>query len=169
MGWSFACDKSHGRKELIAELLRPSRFGPNIQLLQACAVGNHHWYLAKTGDTIWIGLDLMQGGGRTSGWGYKSMSESSGPCAVDCPISYLDKASPATGYAIEWRRQVRERHAALAAVPTPAPGLVITYCGVPYTLISPLGRKGWVADRVSDGYRFRLKVKQVSYALRNTP
>jgi len=166
MSWSFACDKSHGRKELIAELRRPSRFGEGTQLLQACAVGNHHWYLAKTGDTIWIGLDLMQGGGRTSGWGYKSMSESSGPCAVDCPISYLAKASEPTGCAIEWRRQVRARHAALAAVPTPAPGLVITYCGVPYTLISPLGRKGWVADRASDGYRLRLKAKQVSYALR---
>ena len=92
-----------------------------------------------------------------------------GPCYYDCPISYLDKASEPTGYAIAWRAEVRRQHALLAALPTPVPGLVITYCGHQYKLVDKMGMRGWSADRVSDGYRFRLKARQVSYALRNAP
>lgn len=167
MGWSFSCNTSHGRKDLIEQLRRPSRFGPDTELLQACAIGNHHWYLARTKGVTWIGLDLMQGGGRTMGWGYKNMDESCGPNYYDCPISYLDKASEPTGYAIAWRAEVCRQHALLAAIPTPKAGLVITYGGHQYKLLDKLGYRGWSADRVSDGYRFRLKARQVSHALRN--
>ena len=175
MGWTFAYDRSFGRKELIAELRSPRRFGPQTQLLQACATGNHHWYLAKTTkptgeEVIWIGLDLMQGGGKTGGWGHKAMDESCGPCYYDCPISYLDKVSEPTGYAAAWRDEVRHLHALLAALPVPAPGLVITYGGHQYKLVDKAGsNRGWLADRVSDGYRFRLKARQITHALRNAP
>lgn len=168
MGWSFAYSRSYGRKELIAELRSPTRFGPNTQVLQACAIGNHHWYLAKTGDVTWIGLDLMAGGGRTGGWGYKSMDESCGPNYYDCPISYLDKANAPVGYAEAWRAEVRKQHALMAARPTPEPGLVITYGAHQYKLVDKVGdKRGWSADRVSDGYRFRIKPRQLSQALRN--
>lgn len=162
MGWSFACDTSQGKKQLIERLRRPSRFGDNNKLLQACTVGNHHWYLAKTtwpdGTAVtWIGLDLLQGGGRTSGWGYKDMDESCGPCHYDCPISYLDKASEPTGHAIEWRRKVRAHHAAKKARPEYAAGQVWQFGQHEYRLSAPSRkRRGWLAVRVSDGHAFRV-------------
>ncbi len=162
MGWSFACDTSHGKKQLVESLRRPSRFGDNSKLLQACTVGNHHWYLARTTHpdgtaTTWIGIDLLQGGGRNSGWGYKSMDESCGPCQYDCPISYLAKASEPTGYAIEWRNKVREHHAAKKARPEYAAGQVWQFGPHQYKLHTPSHRRrGWVVRRVSDGHVFRM-------------
>lgn len=166
MGWTFRCDPSFGRKQLIEDLRRPSRFSEGTQLLQACAKGNNHWYLAKTGDKIWIGLDLMQGGGRNQGWGYKDMDESCGPNEVDCPISYLDKASEPRGYAEAWRQRVREYHTTQAAKPKLAEGLVLKYGQHEYKLRYRCnGRKGWAVNRLDDGVAYRLTFRQINAAL----
>jgi len=165
MGWTFAYSKSYGRKELIESLRSPTRHGPQTRILRACAIGNHHWYLAQTGDEIWIGLDLMAGGGRNSGWGHKSMTETCGPYYFDCPLSYLDAASAPTGHAVEWRQKVREYWSARKARPTPATGLAVSYNNVDYILVRKLDKGlGWEAARVTDGHHFRIKAKQLARA-----
>ena len=159
MGWLFKWG-IHNRKELIADLRRPERFGAGNELLRSVAVGNNHWYLAKTLATgaIWIGLDLMKGGGRTGeGWGYKDLSEDSGPYVYNCPLHFLDKASPPTGYAVEWRKKVREHHEVQSARPVPTQGALIQYGGVDYRLVRPAApRRGWHVTRMSDGKPFRM-------------
>lgn len=165
MGWLFMCDPGVGRKQLVERLRRPDRFGENAKLLQACTVGNHHWYLVQTGDKVRIGLDLMQGGGRNQGWGYKDMDESCGPCQYDVPISYLAKASPATGYAVAWRDEVLKRHAERKAKSEPVKGMIVEYGGHRYELWNPAGpRKGWNVVREPDGAWFRMSAYQLAKA-----
>lgn len=160
MGWMFRCSTSFGRKQLIEYLRRPERFGES-KLLQSCAIGNNHWYLAQTGDKVWIGLDLMHGGGREMGWGYKDLDESCGPCEVNCPISYLSKASEPVGYAAEWREKVRKYHAAKKAAPQS--GDVVQSGQYKYRLIEPYApRRGWRVFCIDDGYTYRMPAKQLS-------
>ena len=167
MGWSFAYSRSFGKKELVAELRDPIRFGEHQTLLRSSVVGNHHWFLmhnAETGRTI-IGLDLMQSGGKTEGWGYKSMSEHSGPYVYDCPLSFLAEASEATGYAIEWREKVRAHHAAKKARPVPAAGLEVDVFGRIFRLTAPAGlRRGWLCVEPATGNYYRLSAANLAKA-----
>jgi hypothetical protein len=111
MGWLF-CSSVKTKAEMIARLTRAERFDAGFELLKSTAVRNNHWYLIrrKEDGLISIGLDKMESGGR-EGWGYKDMSEFSGPCEKDCPLSFLDAASEPTGYAVAWREKVRKHHA----------------------------------------------------------
>lgn len=166
MGWSFACDTRHDRKACVASLTGPGAYSSGYTLLRHQQVGNHLWTLIKCPDErIIIGLHLLQGGGRTMGWGHKDMDEESGPTARDCPLSFLDAASEPRGYAINWRNEVRAYHAAKKARPTLVAGLVVGYCGHQYRLDSPVGpRRGWRVTRVSDGAVFRMNSKQFSHS-----
>lgn len=160
MGWLFSYDTSEKRPQLLARLRRPERFAPDNELLRSSAIGNNHWYLAKHIPTgrIWIGLDLMKGGGRTEGWGYKDLDESMGPCEVNCPITYLDLASEPEGYAIEWRQRVRAHHAAKKARPKYEPGLEVEVSARRFRLIEPIGRRGWrVKEDTGDTYRMSFR------------
>jgi len=107
MGWLFSYN-IRSKREMVAHLRRPERFGQHHELLRTTTVGNNHWYLCRNLLTglVFIGLDKVAGGIK-EGWGYKDMDESVGPSEVDCPLSYLSQASRATGYAIEWRAKVR--------------------------------------------------------------
>ena len=167
MGWLFSYS-IRTRKDLIESLRRPERFGQGIELLHSTAVGNNHWFLAKTLETgkIWIGLDMMAGGGRTGeGWGHKGMSETAGPYVYNCPLHFLEKASPAEGYAVGWREKVREYHAQRAARPVPKEGAVVEYGGHDYRLIRPVApRRGWHVIRTLDGLLFRMGASQLSKA-----
>jgi len=162
MGWLFSCDIGHDKKALVAKLRKPERFGQHT-LLKSCVIGNHHWYLLKTSSgQITIGLDLLAGGGKTMGWGYKDQDESCGPCALDCPITYLDLATEPLGHAAEWRERVRKYHANKVK---PASGLYISYGEHQYKLGKPYApRRGWWAHRVDDGSLWRLKAKQIANA-----
>ena len=118
MGWSFYCDPSKDKKYLINKLRSPGYLSEGHEMLKSSVVGNNFWFLFKNPDgKIVIGLTLMKGGGANSGWGEKGMDETWGPNEVNCPLSYLDEASPAEGYAIEWREKVRAYHAAKKARP----------------------------------------------------
>lgn len=170
MGWMFSYNWTT-RADLVTHLQRPSRFSAPWQFVKGRVVGNHHWYLAhnpETNQTI-IGLDLMQGGTRKEpGWGYKDMDESAGPCAVDCPLSLLKEASPAEGYAIEWRQAVVAYHAAKKL--RPEAGMTLEVYDQPFELIRPYGNKGargWIAKALSGVFtgNYRLTRKQVSDAL----
>lgn len=165
MGWSFALSTSHGKKECVAQLRNPGRFSMGTQILKSCVSGNRHWYLAQTDGVTWIGLDLLQGGGKRMGWGYKSLDESAGPYYYDCPLSYLDAASEPKGHAAEWRQKVRAYWAAKAARIKPYASQVVSYGGHQYLLMSPAGpRKGWHVNRVSDGAALRMSARQLANA-----
>lgn len=167
MGWTFACNAGYGKKDLVADLRNASRFGETTEMLRSSVVGNNHWYLARNRDTgnVWIGLDRMQGGGRESGWGHKSMSEGCGPCYYDCPLSMLEQASEPTGYAIEWRQKVRAHHAQKAARPVLVAGLVVNYFKSSYRLIAPAGpRRGWSCVDVATGMQYRISTSQLARA-----
>jgi len=165
MGWLFSYN-IRSKREMVAHLRRPERFGQHHELLRTTIVGNNHWYLCRNLLTglVFIGLDKVAGGIK-EGWGYKDMDESVGPCEVDCPLSYLSQASQATGYAIEWRAKVRDFHAQKLARPDHQKGQVVVYGQTRYTLVRSAGpRRGWNVQRTSDGLHFRMSMKQLAKA-----
>jgi len=151
MGWTFPYT-TPTRESLVQHLRRPERFGEKFELVRTCASGSHHWYLIRERATglHWIGLDLLQGS-RGAGWGYKDLDETVGPCAVDCPLAYLDAPhAEREGWAAQWRERVREYHAKKSARPALVPGARLRMRdGREYTLAESLGRRGW---RVLDGF-----------------
>lgn len=167
MGWLFIPSITT-RKALLEHLRRPERYDPNQELLRSSPQGNNHWYLCrdKRDGRVWIGLDLMKGGGQNYGWGYKDIDETMGPVEVNCPLSFLDEASHVTeGYAVEWRERVRAYHAKRKERPRPAPGNVVKYGDHEYRLLKPAGpRRGWDVERVEDHARFRMRAKQLAHS-----
>lgn len=168
MGWSYACDPTFGRKEQIADLRKPHAFTEGYTLVESRVVGNHFWGLIEKDGHKAIMLVMMAGGGRSRGWGYKSMQENSLPTALDCPLSLLDKASPPANENVRrWREMVRAQHALDKARPKPKPGMVVRVHDTLYTLVEPHHdgpRMGWIALRVSDGMRFRIPAGPLSRA-----
>ena len=163
MGWTYCWDM-RSRQAMLTYLRRSTRLVDHWEVLKSTAVGNNHWYLYRNKETgrVSIGLDLMAGGGK-DGWGYKDLSEDYGPGQVNCPLSYLDQASEAVGYAIEWRQKVRAFHARRAERPTLAAGLHIIYGEAEFKLLKSAGpRRGWNVERTSDGRQFRMKAAQLA-------
>ena len=133
------------------------------------AIGSRLWFLAqnRSGEhagRIWIGLNLIDC--RKGEVAVKSMDESCGPYYFDCPLAFLDRASPPTGpYAGPWREKVREFHANRAAKRAVIrPGLRVSYGESTYVLRRSLGRRGWDVARESDGLICRLKSRQLGKA-----
>ena len=163
MGWTF-CWEMRSRQAMLTYLRRSTRLVDHWEVLKSTAVGNNHWYLYRNKETgrVSIGLDLMAGGGK-DGWGYKDLSEDFGPGQVNCPLSYLDQASEAVGYAVEWRQKVRAFHALKAERPTLVAGLRIIYGEAEFKLLKSAGpRRGWNVERISDGRQFRMKAVQLA-------
>lgn len=70
-------------------------------------------------------------------WGYKDMSEDMGPGYHDCPLIILkDVPCPDDQYAIEWRKEVMERHyneiAKKAAIKNLQPGDMVEFINCNY-------------------------------------
>lgn len=168
MGWSFAYDDV-GRKAHIESLTNQRHFSEGYVPLEHRVVGNHVWQLVQMPDgRKFICLDLIAKE-RNGGWGHKGMSEDMGPCYYDCPLSLLNKADPVdVGYAVEWRKKVREYHAKRKTT-KPASGMVVKYGQHEYRLECQWApRKGWKVTRIEDGCEFRMNAKQLAQALRNT-
>ena len=165
MGWTFS-ERWRTRSDMVAYLRSPGFYSPGYERLQSTTVGNHHWSLLKRPDgTIMISLELMQGSKPGyPGWGYKGISEDMGPNEVDCPLHFLDKASPPTcEYARAWREDVRAYHAKKKSRPPLEPGRVVALAGHEYRLTRPIGpRRGWYVERVSDGARFRMNPRYLA-------
>lgn len=128
MGWSFST-AWYNRRTLIEDRIRNQNWisvetgiQSSHKILAYCMRGNNLWKVVesfqydKDGKQIyhckWIGLDLLQNGGHSHGWGYKDMDETCGPCQSNCPLAYLEmvKDFPPEGYAINFRERVREYH-----------------------------------------------------------
>ena len=113
MGWTFC--SSDTRKDVIADNIKTWTSGAHTtECVAHCTRGNVLWAVYEVGSTEttetsrWIGCVLMQNGGR-EGWGCKQMEESMGPYRYICPLAYLDMVPEKNA---EWRRGVREYHAA---------------------------------------------------------
>ena len=106
-------------------------------------------------------------------FGYKDMSEDMGPYAYDAPLKMLDMldrlAPNPTGYAAEWRKKCRDRHAAKKARTTWKAGDRVEFGRTVYTLSHPAGpRKGWtVTDE--HGQRWRMPAAHLAKARRLEP
>ena len=166
MGWLFSYDRSFGRKELIAERQSSYKDEPKYTLLKSIPAGNQLWSLLKhkeTNRTV-IVLDLMQGGGKDEGWGYKTMSEDSGPYQYNCPMSILKAADPPTSeYSAEWREKVLQHHAAKKARQSFTGGSTIEYQSERYILQTPASaRRGWFVTCERTGTHYRLTAKQIA-------
>lgn len=167
MGWLYSCDINFRKQDQIAKFREPSYWGEGVKRLADRVVGNHYWAAIEvaSGRKL-IFLALMSSGGKDMGWGYKDMTEDSGPCYYDCPLSLLDMTDePTSGYAAEWRTKVRAHHATKKAKAKPATGTVVAYGPHQYRLREPAGpRRGWYVNRVSDGFNFRMNARQLSMA-----
>lgn len=114
MGWTFARDQT--RSELMRRLTLPW-VGTEDNLrrvsLAHTAVGNTLyvvWEVQETGER-WIGVDLMRHD-KELGWGFKDMTEESGPGECSCPLKFLNMVpEPNSEYAKDWRARVRSYHA----------------------------------------------------------
>lgn len=149
MGWSFSCEPRHDRKAVVAEL---NHLGEGHALIAHRVVGCHLWQVVerKSDGIKHIHLYLMQKGAPGEGWGWKGISEQSGPYFLDCPETLLAMCSPPENeYAAGWRAKVREFHAKRKAAPKPVHGLVVPYGGARYELMNNLGgKKGWVVKQL---------------------
>ena len=168
MGWLFSYDRSFGRKALIAERQSSYRAEPKYTLVKSIPTGNQLWSLLRhkeTSRTV-IVLDLMQGGSKDEdeGWGYKTMSEDSGPYHYNCPMSILKAADPPTSkYSAEWREKVLQHHAAKKARQVFTTGMVIEYQGERYILRTQASaRRGWFVTCERTGTHYRLTAKQIA-------
>ena len=170
MGWTFPY-ATKTRSDLVRYLRRPERFGTRVELMRACVINSHHWYLVRDRESgmHWIGLDLLQGGGKSGqGWGYKDLDETAGPCAHDCPLSYLMAPhAPREGWALQWRERVRAYHADRKARPALVAGLCVRFGERVYALLEPIGpRRGWRVRDIDTGDTYRMPALYLARAER---
>lgn len=114
MGWTFGWDS---KRELIEHLTES--ITERYDILRSSTVGGNFWFAAENKETKErsIGLCLLKGdrvrGYNGPQWGYKDLSESMGPCEVNCPLAMLDLV-PDPGWRWEdsepWRDRVRAYH-----------------------------------------------------------
>ena len=169
MGWSFGFHKS--KESIVAHLRSSLCWGADYKIRKSSVVGNCLWFQVEqisTGD-VFILLELLQGPDKKGGeWGNKSMSENSGPCYYDCPVSYLNGLSEATGYAIEWRASVRTFHANKQKSKMLVAGLEvgqqILHANELYILVRDFGLRGWAVNS-PDGSLKRMPLKMVKAAV----
>ncbi len=170
MGWLYGWNS---KAELVAHL--NAGLTDKYTLIKSVLVGNHHWQLVESNEGAFIGpgkrficLNLLASS--RDGWGYKDMDETMQPYHYDCPLSLLKIAGePVNEQAKSWREKVKQHHAVKDKVKTAkakiGPGSIINLYGTDYKLELNLGRRGWNASRVSDGYWFRVTSRQVNEAL----
>lgn len=169
MGWSFAYSPAFKKADQVAEFRGGGFWAAGIKVLDDAVVGNNYWALLERPDgSKTIALNMMKGGGRNSGWGYKGLDETMGPYQYNCPLRLINAAGePANENAAEWRNKVREYWAnqkeRRAGALKPQPGMVVEYGGKEYVLRGPAGpRLGWQVDR--GGCIYRMKASQLAQA-----
>ena len=161
MGWSFRMNRNIKKKELVEELISPNSLSPGYSILEHRIVGNNLWYLySRPSGTKTIGLFLLASGGNEMGWGYKGVSEDSGPFELDCPISLIDKCDlPECDWAREWREKVlsnreekKKKDEALRS------NALVRIYGKYYKLLYQItGSTKWTVKEVETGKLFTVK------------
>jgi len=176
MGWTYRCDPSVGRDEIVKQLIAPGYWGSSFTVMRHSLVGNNLWMVVERvnpdGTTHrFISLDLLASGRPEMGWGYKDLCESMGLFEVDCPLGFFDLVPEPPGeHAEAWRERVRAYHrqqrVERAQRRALAVGDTITHGDDDYWLRRDLGRKGWYVERRRDGTFFRLPARLAMGAIR---
>jgi hypothetical protein len=121
MGWLFR--RNQTRDMLIEHLTGSYKHddgnGETVTLAHK-VVGNNLWAVREDrrdyGNERYIMLYLMENHGgdmRQNSWGYKDISEASGPYESDCPLSYLDMVPQVPEpFGAAFRERVRAYHSA---------------------------------------------------------
>lgn len=111
MGWYYTYGAS--RKDIIEEVTKTYEDDRvRSETLARFFSGNCLWTVRESTQKVdgvkqrYICLYLLNRG-RGDGWGYKPMSESSGPYYYSCPESFLGMVPCPGGYATEWREKVK--------------------------------------------------------------
>ena len=109
MGWSTGW---RSRAELVSYL--NTGWGETREILDTGSTRKAHYQLVLCKDTgeKFIAVYLVKDYGKREGWGYKDMSESMGPVVTDCPLKLLNQSTCTSGYAVQWRQECRDYHAA---------------------------------------------------------
>ncbi len=187
MGWLF---RHNTKEDLVAELIAAQACADGVvcRALEHALRGNRLWSICvheKNGVEIgrYIRLDMLcarrEEGVRWLGhkcewsWGYKTLGESAGPNACDCPLRYLDLVPPpGDSFSVAWRVRVRDWHAKQALrrrfFGKVAPGQVWELASNQQSIrqvrvISKLttggrgegSRQGWLVESMDHGERFR--------------
>lgn len=136
MGWLYS--ESWGSPSAMRDHLRYELKISGYEIVKDALVAyGHRYYAAVRKDGVTTIFVALINGSKSGGYGYKDLSETMGPCDVDCPLSVLDAADPIdvayadwpdrpdTGraWARDWRAKVRAHWAAKAASRTAAKGL----------------------------------------------
>jgi len=167
MGWLFS-ESWRTRNALREHLVA----GNGVTTLKSCWVGNNLWAVqegTKTDGTVvrFICLYLCRYHGKDLyGWGYKDVDESMGPTETSCPIGYIELVESherehgyePSGYAAEWRKRVRSRHALKTR--KLEVGQKFKLYGRDYEVCEKLGRRGYRVLN-DEGYFFRLRLSQI--------
>jgi len=163
MGWLYS-ERWPTRKDLIAHLTKDNE---HSKTLKYCCVGNNLWMVKELPDgTRFILMCLMQfHGGSFCYWGYKDIDETSGPSAVNCPLSYIEMCTePHNDYSREWRERVRQYHKLRNR--KLAIGDTFTYCSMQWQVCDTHGMQGWSITQLPEQglvYRFhRRQMKHVT-------
>lgn len=120
MGWSFSCTPGRLKDELKDRTAGWTSYADEkktvVSTKTVCIASKYVMHnpgsgvlfkvmetqrMAPDGVTVveterWIGVDLLKCHNRC--WGYKDMSEESGPNELGCPLLYIDKLAPDRGY-----------------------------------------------------------------------
>ncbi|MFA0809313.1 hypothetical protein [Microbulbifer epialgicus] len=160
MGWLFGWDS---KKDLIQHLETNGFYSPGYKLLRNSLVGNNHWSLLERPDgTVTISLELISVS--EGKWGYKDLCEDMGPTHVNCPITFINLASPSQSkYAKEWRERVHSYHEHKRNRPKYANGQIWNIYGKEYRLDKKAEkRKGWVGTLIETGQLFRIPFRHLA-------
>ena len=158
MGWSI-----HYQGKSLEDCLKDEMQGLTVIKQKAARDGSRtlRWYLAENKGHRFVALAICER--ENNEWAIKVLDESSGPCNVDCPLSFLDGLPEPVGYAAQWRQRVRDFHATKVTLKK---GTVFirssnkTYHNKEATLVSLSPLEVWF-----NGWRLKVKKAQ----LRNTP
>lgn len=113
MGWTSSpnwTSPSTVREETLRDLNRPD-VGQVVLAHRSTSYGRHLWVAIQTPKLKFVILYLISGSRTGGDYGYavKEIDEFMGPVEIDCPVELLDMTTePTEGYAIEWRKRVRE-------------------------------------------------------------
>ncbi len=159
----FSKNCSIGKKELVDKLIGPNTLSPGYTILEYRVVGDNIWYLySRPSGTKSVGLYLLEPGipGSNTGWGYKAINEDDGPCQLDCPFAFIEKADPPeSDYAREWRDKIiASRKAKKEKGKALRPKLIIRMWNRNFKLLSQVeGTTNWLIQEIETGNSWTLK------------
>lgn len=105
------------RADVVAEILEPLRRGDHLVVSRITDIGDEPilWTVekgVKDGKPYqFIGCYILRYA--QSGWGYKPMDETTGPCFYSVPVEWIDKYPCIMpdemyyGYSKEWRKKIK--------------------------------------------------------------